>query len=164
MQLRPEKREMGYYLEKTYLKTASLIAKSCCATTYLAGSEKNVSEAAYAYGKGLGMAFQIVDDILDFTGTLDQIGKPVGNDLRAGIITAPVLYAAEVYPQIWKSVDGGDVDSVLGLVRKSGGIEKSRELARVYCEEARSALGVFQEGEARDILYSLTESVLHREK
>lgn len=86
--------KFDYYLEKTYLKTASLIAKSCKACAILGGCENQVADICYTYGRNVGMAFQLVDDMLDFVVSADQLGKPSNADLKLGLATAPVLYAA----------------------------------------------------------------------
>lgn len=78
-----------YYLHKTYLKTASLMSKSCRATAVLAGANDQVVEACYQFGRNLGLCFQIVDDMLDYTVSEAKFGKPVGADLKLGLATAP---------------------------------------------------------------------------
>ena len=84
---------VSYYLQKTYLKSASLISKSCRAAAILGGSAPEVVEAAYLYGKNLGLAFQLVDDMLDYTVPGEELGKPAGADLELGLATAPLLFA-----------------------------------------------------------------------
>jgi hexaprenyl-diphosphate synthase len=84
---------LTYYLQKTYLKSASLISKSCRATAILGGSSQEVVEASYQYGKNLGLAFQLVDDMLDYTVSGQELGKPAGADLELGLATAPLLFA-----------------------------------------------------------------------
>lgn len=84
---------VSYYLQKTYLKSASLISKSCRAAAILGGSTPEVVEAAYLYGKNLGLAFQLVDDMLDYTISGEELGKPAGADLELGLATAPLLFA-----------------------------------------------------------------------
>ena len=84
---------ISYYLQKTYLKSASLISKSCRAAALLGQSSPAVVEAAYAYGKNLGLAFQLVDDMLDYTISGEELGKPAGADLELGLATAPLLFA-----------------------------------------------------------------------
>jgi hexaprenyl-diphosphate synthase len=84
---------VSYYLQKTYLKSASLISKSCRAAAILGGSTPEVVEAAYLYGKNLGLAFQLVDDMLDYTVSGEELGKPAGADLELGLATAPLLFA-----------------------------------------------------------------------
>jgi hexaprenyl-diphosphate synthase len=86
---------LNYYLQKTYLKSASLISKSCRAAALLGQSETEVVDAAYMYGKNLGLAFQLVDDMLDYTITAEELGKPAGADLELGLATAPLLFAWE---------------------------------------------------------------------
>ena len=87
---------IAYYLQKTYLKSASLISKSCRAAALLGQCSPDVVEAAYAYGRNLGLAFQLVDDMLDYTTSGEELGKPAGADLELGLATAPLLFA-------WKS-------------------------------------------------------------
>ncbi len=82
-----------YYLQKTYLKSASLISKSCRAAALLGEHPSEVVEAAYQYGKNLGLAFQLVDDMLDYTVSGSELGKPAGADLELGLATAPLLFA-----------------------------------------------------------------------
>ena len=84
---------ISYYLQKTYLKSASLISKSCRAAALLGQSSPSVVEAAYVYGKNLGLAFQLVDDMLDYTTSQEELGKPAGADLELGLATAPLLFA-----------------------------------------------------------------------
>lgn len=84
---------VSYYLQKTYLKSASLISKSCRAAAILGGSTPEVVEASYLYGKNLGLAFQLVDDMLDYTVSGEELGKPAGADLELGLATAPLLFA-----------------------------------------------------------------------
>lgn len=82
-----------YYLQKTYLKSASLISKSCRAAALLGNSRPEVVEAAYSYGRNLGLAFQLVDDMLDYQSSGKDLGKPAGADLELGLATAPLLFA-----------------------------------------------------------------------
>lgn len=108
---------MDYYLQKTYLKTASLISKSCRGAALLGGATREVADAAYEYGKNLGLSFQIVDDLLDFTVTEAELGKPVGADLKLGLATAPVLFAFGKYPELGPMIERqfnepGDVERV----------------------------------------------------
>ena len=84
---------ISYYLQKTYLKSASLISKSCRAAALLGQCLPEVVDAAYVYGKNLGLAFQLVDDMLDYTISGEELGKPAGADLELGLATAPLLFA-----------------------------------------------------------------------
>ena len=108
---------IAYYLQKTYLKSASLISKSCRAAALLGQSSSAVVEAAYTYGKNLGIAFQLVDDMLDYTVTQGELGKPAGADLQLGLATAPLLFAWKDNSQLGalvgrKFCEEGDVQQV----------------------------------------------------
>jgi hexaprenyl-diphosphate synthase len=107
---------LSYYLQKTYLKSASLISKSCRAAALLGQSSPAVVDAAYQYGKNLGLAFQLVDDMLDYTVSEKELGKPAGADLELGLATAPLLFAWESSPELGELV--GRKFSVEGDVSK----------------------------------------------
>lgn len=109
-----------YYLQKTYLKTASLISKSCRAAALLGRADAATVDAAYAYGKNLGLAFQLVDDMLDYTKSGKDLGKPAGADLELGLATAPLLFAWKTTPELGKLVgrkflQEGDVQRVRSI-------------------------------------------------
>jgi hexaprenyl-diphosphate synthase len=107
-----------YYLQKTYLKSASLISKSCRAAALLGSSDGATVEAAYAYGKNLGLAFQLVDDMLDYTISEKELGKPAGADLELGLATAPLLFA-------WKQ--NQELGALVGRkFSKDGDVERVR--------------------------------------
>lgn len=108
---------LSFYLRKTYLKSASLISKSCRASALLGQCRPDVVDAAYAYGKNLGMAFQLVDDMLDYTIGADELGKPAGADLELGLATAPLLFAWKDHAELGALVHRrfqtpGDVEMV----------------------------------------------------
>ena len=110
---------ISYYLQKTYLKSASLISKSCRAAALLGQCAPHVVDAAYAYGRNLGLAFQLVDDMLDYTISGTELGKPAGADLELGLATAPLLFAWRDRPELGKLVGRkfalpGDVEEVSG--------------------------------------------------
>jgi hexaprenyl-diphosphate synthase len=183
MQLRngsKDGKRFDYYLEKTYLKTASLIAKSCRACAVLGGCGESVAGISYDYGRNIGMSFQVsnvsntnwnqlIDDMLDFTAISEQLGKPANADLKLGLATAPVLFAADEFPILWELIDRkfnqpGDVEMALELALKSDGIEKTRRLAGTYVDGAVNAVMGLPESKARDALVELTRSVLNRSK
>jgi hexaprenyl-diphosphate synthase len=106
-----------YYLQKTYLKSASLISKSCRAAALLGRHSPEVVEASYQYGKNLGLAFQLVDDMLDYTVSGVELGKPAGADLELGLATAPLLFAWKNNKELGtlvgrKFAEPGDVEKV----------------------------------------------------
>jgi hexaprenyl-diphosphate synthase len=108
---------ISYYLQKTYLKSASLLSKSCRAAALLGSSDSGTVEAAYSYGKNLGLAFQLVDDMLDYTISAQELGKPAGADLELGLATAPLLFAWKSNPELGhlvgrKFAGAGDVARV----------------------------------------------------
>jgi hexaprenyl-diphosphate synthase len=116
-----------YYLQKTYLKSASLISKSARAAALLGGSDTATVDAAYLYGKNLGLAFQLVDDMLDYTISAQELGKPAGADLELGLATAPLLFAWKENKELGALVgrkfgNKGDVERVsefMGATRDS---------------------------------------------
>jgi len=165
-----------YYMRKTHFKTASLIAKSCKAVALLGEARGGeAAEAAYLYGRHLGLAFQLVDDVLDYTGSAASLGKPALNDLRSGIATAPALFAAQQFPALAKLVQRrfaqpGDVEQARAWVADSSGVAQARELAAEHAASARAALDAFppaageQALQARAALRALTYRVLQRSK
>ncbi|KAH0431929.1 hexaprenyl pyrophosphate synthetase [Colletotrichum camelliae] len=160
---------LSYYLQKTYLKTASLISKSCRASAILGGSDAASVEAAYAYGKNLGLAFQLVDDMLDYTRSEKELGKPAGADLELGLATAPLLFAwkenAELGALVGRKFEQeGDVTRARELVLQSDGIEQTRALAQDYSERAIAAISEFPDSEAKDGLIEMAVKALKRTK
>ncbi|CEF65655.1 Decaprenyl-diphosphate synthase subunit 1 [Strongyloides ratti] len=130
-----------HYLMKNFYKTGSLFAHSCKSVAILAGCNEKDQTNAFEYGKSLGLAFQLIDDILDFSATSETLGKPAGNDLKQGLATGPVLYAALKYPELnvlinRKFSQEGDVKKAWEIVMVSDGLEKTRELAERYCLSA----------------------------
>ncbi|KAG6642103.1 solanesyl diphosphate synthase 3, chloroplastic/mitochondrial isoform X3 [Carya illinoinensis] len=166
---------MEYYMQKTYYKTASLISNSCKAIALLAGQTAEVAMLAYEYGRNLGLAFQLMDDILDFTGTSASLGKGSLSDIRHGIITAPMLFAMEEFPQLHAVVDQGfddpaNVDLALEYLGKSRGIQRARELATKHANLAAAAIDSLPESNDEDVrksrraLVDLTQRVITRTK
>jgi geranyl diphosphate synthase len=140
-----EASSMDHYMKKTFYKTASLIANSCKSVAVLAGCDDEQAEAAWGYGKHLGLAFQLVDDVLDFTSSQEELGKPVGNDVRSGLATAPVLFAAQDFPELLPMIqrrfrEPGDVSRALELVQSSKGIINATNLADHHAKQAVLAL------------------------
>ncbi|ORY79551.1 isoprenoid synthase domain-containing protein [Protomyces lactucae-debilis] len=160
---------MEYYLQKTYLKTASLISKSCRAAAILGGASSDAVEAAYEYGKNVGLAFQVVDDMLDYTVSAESLGKPAGADLKLGLATAPVLYAWREHPQLGalikrKFCEPGDCDMARLLTQQSKGLEHSQALAASYRDRAIEALQRLPPSSSRDSLESIANQVLSRKR
>ncbi|KAH9779486.1 Solanesyl diphosphate synthase 2 [Citrus sinensis] len=127
--------ELEEYLIKSYYKTASLIAASTKGAAIFSGVDGSLSKQMYEYGRNLGLSFQIVDDILDFTQSAEQLGKPAASDLAKGNLTAPVIFALEKEPKLREIIESefcetGSLDEAIKLVKTSGGIEEAQELAK----------------------------------
>jgi len=157
------------YLRKTYLKTASLMAKGARAAVVLGGARDGEmsKDIAYAYGRNLGIAFQLVDDILDYEAGDATLGKPGGADLHLGLATGPALYAWEEHPELGPLIERrfkgvGDVEIARDLVRRSSGVERTRDLARAHADKAREVIQLLPESEARVALEVLSERVVKR--
>lgn len=160
---------LTYYLQKTYLKTASLISKSCRAAALLGGADAATVDAAYMYGKNLGLAFQLVDDMLDYTRSEKELGKPAGADLELGLATAPLLFAWKDMPELGSLVGRkfereGDVTRARDLVMQSDGIQQTRALAEDYAQRAIDAISAFPDSEAKNGLIEMAVKTLERKK
>lgn len=159
-----------YYTHKSYLKTASLISKSCRAAAILSGARPDVIEQCYEFGKNIGICFQYVDDTLDFTVSQKQLGKPVGADLELGIATAPVLYAwkedSSLGPIITRNFShSGDIRKITDAVNKYNGVEKTMLLAKSYRDKALKNLqSALPSSASRSALELLTNSILSRKR
>jgi len=138
------------YLERCALKTGALFEAAC-----------RLGGGSGEFGLALGVAFQIVDDILDCAGTTIETGKIAGTDLRDGTPTLPLLLAAEEDPVVRDALAGGPLDGALVRVAATGALERSRDVALDYARRARACLN----GELRrDELEALTEAVINRER
>ncbi|MCL7045241.1 hypothetical protein MKW94_028378 [Papaver nudicaule] len=166
---------MDRYMKKTFYKTASLIANCCKAIALLADRETEVATLAYNYGRNLGLAFQLIDDILDFTGTSASLGKGSLSDIRHGIITAPMLFAIEEFPQLKEVINRGfdnpaNVDLALEYLGNSRGIQRATELAIEHANLAATAIDALPQSEddnvriSRRALVELTHIVITRTK
>jgi all-trans-nonaprenyl-diphosphate synthase len=155
------------YLDKSYYKTASLIANSAKAVGVLSQLSEELIMQLYAYGRHLGLAFQIVDDILDFTSTDEVLGKPAGSDLKSGNLTAPVLFAMDEKPFLTSLIErefseSEDFQQAIDLVHQSSGIERSRSLAADHTHLAVECLLHLPPSEARQALHDIADYVLRR--
>jgi len=170
LQIKSTKNDLAtfaYYIEKTFYKTGSLMAYACQSAAQLAGADDEIVEAAYLYGGYLGIAFQIVDDLLDIQQDAKTTGKPVGADMQNGHATAPVLYAMEEHPELKELIlrrfkREGDAEKGLELVLNSSGIEKTQKLIEFYRQKAIEAASKLSSSDARDALVNLAELVVAR--
>mmetsp|Transcript_24468 Transcript_24468/g.36698 ORF Transcript_24468/g.36698 Transcript_24468/m.36698 type:complete len:458 (+) Transcript_24468:54-1427(+) len=170
LQIKSTKNDLAtwaYYIEKTFYKTGSLMAYACQSAAQLAGADDDIVEAAYLYGGYIGIAFQIVDDLLDFQQSEAVTGKPVGVDMQNGHATAPVLYALEEHPELRELIlrrfkKEGDAEKGLKMVLDSQGIEKTKVLIDFYQKKAMEAASKLRSSDARDALVQLAELVVAR--
>ncbi|MEL6457687.1 MAG: solanesyl diphosphate synthase [Cyanobacteria bacterium J06641_2] len=158
---------MDTYLQKTYYKTATLFANSSKAAGVLSEVSQETAEILYEYGRNLGLAFQIVDDIFDFTSSADTLGKPAGSDLKDGHLTAPVIYALEEKPELKTLIEqefeqSGDLEKALTLIKNTKGIERSRDLAREHAKLAVEHMGQLPSSPTRQTLIDMADYVLSR--
>lgn len=155
------------YLDKSYYKTASLIANSAKAAGILSGVSDAIADHLYQYGRHIGLAFQIVDDVLDFTGSAETLGKPACSDLCSGNITAPALYAMAEQPYLTTLIERefaeeGDFENAIALVQDSTGIQQARDLAAHHAQTATQHLVELPDSTARQALIDLADYVLSR--
>ncbi|HCQ20400.1 solanesyl diphosphate synthase [Aphanizomenon flos-aquae NRERC-008] len=155
------------YLQKSYYKTASLIANSSKAAGLISETSRETAEHLYNYGRHLGLSFQIVDDILDFTSSTDTLGKPAGSDLKSGNLTAPALYALEEKPDLKVLIERefaqeGDLEKASALIHDSRGIQRSRELAAHHAKLAAEHISILEPSESRQALINLTDYSISR--
>ncbi|MGL5035112.1 MAG: solanesyl diphosphate synthase [Microcystaceae cyanobacterium] len=155
------------YLEKSYYKTASLMANSAKAAGVLSDISRSLTDSLYEYGRHLGLAFQIVDDILDFTTSSEILGKPAGSDLVSGNVTAPALFALEEKPYLKTLIEGkfkkeNELQQALLLIQESQGIRRSRELAAHHGKLAIKSLEDLKPSASKTSLLELADYVLSR--
>lgn len=157
------------YLLKSYYKTASLISASTKSAAIFSGVDNNICEQMFEYGRNLGLSFQVVDDILDFTQSAEQLGKPAGSDLAKGNLTAPVIFALEKEPKLRDIIDSefcedGSLVEAIELVLKSGGIERARKLAKEKADLALQNLQCLPNNDFRSSLEGMVKYNLERIK
>jgi geranylgeranyl pyrophosphate synthase len=156
------------YDQRIYSKTASLFAASAEAGAVLSGAPEPEIQALREYGRTLGMAFQIVDDVLDFVGDERELGKPVGSDLRQGIVTLPVLYFHEMHPaddmliKVLNDPAEEEVRAVVATIQESGAVESALDEARTFAQRSQESLQVLPHNEYRQALLDLADYVVER--
>ena len=148
-------------------KTAALLEVSVTSGALLAGATPSTVDQLSRYAQRIGLAFQIVDDILDFTGSSEVLGKPAGSDLKSGNLTAPVLYALEETPYLAGLIErefaeADDFEQAIGLIHKSDGIARSRDLATQHIDRAIACLQDLPSSEPQKALVELGSYVLRR--
>lgn len=155
------------YIEKSFYKTASLIAASCQGAAMLTDANKLIARKIYDYGHHLGIAFQIIDDLLDLVGSTEFLGKPAGSDLKNGNLTAPILFSLTENHSLLELVEReftkkDDIQISINVIKNSGGIIKSIDLAAEHVEAALNSLEILPFSEAKLVLEQLAMYVLER--
>ena len=156
-------------------KTAVLMATCTQIGGFLGGVSEEQTTALQEFGYALGMAFQIADDVLDFVGDEETLGKPVGGDLREGKVTLPVIYALEdAAPKARRELvelyektgplSTSDIVRATQILEAAGGFQRSRKYAWDYIEAARQHLAKAPAGPARDALFTLADQIVDRRK
>ena len=158
------------YLRVIRYKTAKLFEASARIGAVLSGSDAALEAACAAYGQALGTAFQIADDLLDYEGTTAALGKNVGDDLREGKPTLPLLAAMsrgtpEERELIRHAIQNGEVDrldEIVAIVRRTGALDITREAARAEAERAREHISALPSSQFKDALLRLTVLAVDR--
>ena len=158
------------YLRVIRSKTAKLFEASAHLGAVLAGSSQDIEMACADYGQALGTAFQVIDDVLDYDGDIDQLGKNIGDDLREGKATLPLILAmrhgsAEQAALVRKSIETGTVErlpEVISIVRATGALDLTRAAAAREAHRAMAAMQKLPENPYRGAMLALAEQLLER--
>jgi len=165
------KSSMDDYFKKINGKTGSLFEMASIAPVYLSTNDGEQVKKLGLFGSNIGMAFQIVDDVLDYSGDQTQVGKPIVSDLRQGLVTLPALYYLEENPEdprfekyvINGDDENGDMDGLIDDILNSGAVEKAIGKAKEITEVGLKALDDFMDCEEKEALFKLARSNINRE-
>jgi octaprenyl-diphosphate synthase len=157
------------YNERIYRKTASLFCTAAESGAILSGAPEPQVQALRTYGYNIGMAFQVVDDLLDVQGDAAEMGKPVGNDLLQGVLTLPTIMLLERYPKnnpieaLFKDrSQNGKVQQALDMINSSSIVSDCYVVVREYCEKAIQCLDILPDCSARRSLLTLCHYISER--
>lgn len=159
------------YMQIIDAKTAALFAAAAQVSPILAGRSQDEEQALETYGRELGLAFQLVDDALDYGGLSKRLGKNIGDDFREGKVTLPVVLALEAADgterEFWtRAIEGeqaeGDLDTAITLLKKRGALDATLAAAREHAKTAQDALEIFPRNDYSKALSSLAEFVVER--
>jgi heptaprenyl diphosphate synthase len=159
---------VNQYLRRIAAKTAALFSLSLYIGSHESGCSKRLSGSLMSIGYNIGMAFQIIDDILDYEGNEKLVGKPLGNDIKQGIFTIPLLYALKKDKGRLSSListkdySDEDISDIIDIVTELGGVEKAKNLAARYTEKAFKGISRLPDCESKNILFEVTKSLLGR--
>ncbi|HYK72498.1 MAG TPA: heptaprenyl diphosphate synthase component II [Pseudoneobacillus sp.] len=156
------------YLRRIKRKTALLIAVSCQLGAVASGVDKSIHKKLFQFGYYVGMSYQIIDDVLDFTATEKELGKPAGSDLVQGNITLPVLFAMEDVSiknriqDVHEEMDRNELAHCIQLIKNSGAIERSLKMSDQYLEKALQVLNELPENKAKKTLRDIAKVIGRR--
>lgn len=159
------------YFKRIYAKTASLFETSTRSAALLCSSSDKQTDTLTRFGYSLGMAFQVIDDILDYIGDESKVGKPVGGDLRQGLITLPLLFYMDSHSSdstVIKLTQGkclsdeNELSLLIQAVRKSNAINEALSQAQSFADEAKKYLDGFEESNAKQSLIALSSYIVDR--
>jgi len=160
------------YFQIVDRKTAHLFSAACAVPALIEPARPEAAPALAEYGRNLGVCFQVVDDLLDFTAQQEELGKPVLSDLKEGKLTLPlILLLPRLSPAERRPIEQvledrafrrTSADEILHLVESAGTLEEARAIAEDHAERARRALDPFPEGDAREALLYAPDFVLKR--
>jgi geranylgeranyl pyrophosphate synthase len=158
------------YYDRIYAKTASLFELATEGAALIAGAEPEATAAMRDLGYQIGMAFQIVDDVLDFTGAPEKVGKPVASDLRQGLVTLPAILFLEEHPLarpamerlIDGRLDGSDLEQLVIAIRDSSAIDKAMTMARQFTDVGIEILDRLSSSAEREAIRELANYIVRR--
>jgi len=160
------------YLEVIERKTAALFAAACKGPAILRGHPVEVQEAMENYGRHLGIAFQMIDDVLDYTGDPETTGKQVGDDLNEGKPTLPLIYTmsagsdddSTLIKSALSNKSSEQLDEVIAAVKRSGGIDYTQDQAQMHRQYALSSLNHLPDSSATSALAALADLAIDRQR
>ena len=160
------------YMEIITSKTGLLMSAACAGGAIVAEVDKEVVDNLRQFGLNLGIAFQLIDDLLDYTSSEDDLGKPVGKDLKEGKITLPLIYTLsnldraeiEKFQDLFKNNKAKEKDyhRVIDLVRRNGAVDKIRSEAKIYVDKAATFLDLFPDSSVKKDLMELNAYMVER--
>ena len=159
------------YEDRIYAKTAALFILSTQSAALLAGADTTSLKALVEFGYSIGMAFQIVDDVLDYVGTEDKMGKPIGGDLRQGLFTLPAILFSKAHPQdediqtllANRETDPVLTERVIEKIQNSESIQSALDEARAHLDRGYQALDIFPPSIFKESLLGLAEETVNRD-
>ena len=160
------------YMEIITAKTAVLMSAACACGAIITGAEKKAEQSLGQFGLNMGMAFQLMDDLLDYTSSEDVFGKPVGKDLKEGKITLPLIYTLpkievsegnrlEILFKTHQATEE-DYRQLIGLVRSKGALDQIKDEAKSYVDRAAECLSRFPDSPAKRGLLELNRFIVER--